>query len=203
MKYLSLFATQLLLLLLPILLLSQLRPYYFNAFDRYEVPIPLSERYHFDEILNYLLPAPYSIPSPRFFSYEDIQHMHDVRNIFLILYCVLCVCAVSIVFLKAKVKTPVKILLNQSFKIHFVFCFLLSVFGFLGALTWPQSFIVFHQILFPQNNYWLLDPATSNLIKFLPNQIFQELGILYLILLIIELAICYYLVRHESRGNST
>lgn len=76
-----------------------------------------------------------------------------------------------------------------------------SVFGLLAAFTWPQSFILFHQILFPQNTYWLLDPASSNLIKFLPNQIFQELGILYLILLIIELAICYHLVRHESRGN--
>ena len=48
------------------------------------------------------------------------------------------------------------------------------------ALTdFNSLFINFHKLFFASNNYWQLDPQTSNLIKFLPEQIFQELAWLW------------------------
>ena len=186
-------------LILPIIVLTFLMPYYTDAFARYHVYDSFTASQGSVEILNarfgkvlaYIQPPFNSVLDHSFFSAEDIKHMQDVQAIFVYLYVVLaiaiCTQIASTVFLMLKsYRDDTARLLAVTERATGIILILIIVFGLIFLLTWDRSFILFHQVLFPNNTYWNLDPATSNLIKFLPGNIFQELSLLYLGALVFE-----------------
>jgi uncharacterized membrane protein len=73
------------------------------------------------------------------------------------------------------------------------------------VLTWPNSFIALHQIFFPFNTNWRLDPATSNIIRFLPESYFQQLGITYIVMILLEYVLMHifiHLFRYAQQAKT-
>ena len=197
-----------LILAFPLILISLLTPYFHSALGRYEVYANFSgetlreilhknlhnnlhktneevlwEEYY--TVLEYIRPPFNTELDSEFFSPEDIYHMQDVRNLFILVWIIFIVSAVCSLLQKltwqkkASEKAPKQRKLLPSFII------VSFVIGLLLLVTWDKSFVIFHQLLFPGNDYWQLDPATSSLIKFLPGQIFQELLVIYIVLVVV------------------
>lgn len=190
------FCLSIVIFTLPVIILSKVDAYYFDAFDRYGVYknfVVEGAQNYFYQILNYIAPPFTAQIDNSFFSYEDIAHMNDVRTIFISIYFILLICILIII---SRLITGGKIfqdIYTNSRKIIAVTLSITSVVTIFAFLNWGKFFIVFHSIIFPFNDFWLLDPSTSNLIKFLPEQIFKELGILYLFTLTLEILLLEYI----------
>jgi integral membrane protein (TIGR01906 family) len=187
-------------LVLPIVLLSYLTSYYFDAFSRHNAysNFAVTEysqaevNLHFTEVIGYIQPPFTTELDADFFSPIDIAHMRDVQGIFKLLYVILVgslalQIASSVILILKNERDKVIAILKQSEQSITALLVLLMIIGAIALVTWKQSFIIFHQILFPGNTYWMLDPSTSNLIKFFPDGIFQELAILCIIFISVEL----------------
>ena len=119
------------------------------------------------------------IPDTAFFNEREVAHMEDVRGLFVgavylryLLIAVSILCIIAVKLLKGK-----------------VFCFLSNVliFGtlitlaitavlvFLIAGDFEKYFIIFHHIFF-NNDLWMLDPATDNLINIVPQGFFMDMS---------------------------
>lgn len=189
-----------LLLFLPALILPYFTPLFHWQLDRYAVFDNFNQSYsrdeltsEFDSVLNYLkFPFDTKLDS-EFFSNEDILHMQDVRqlyvSVFITVLLSLLLDVISLIRasrLTTATKSTSKPLWSRwptwsRWSFVFILISLICIF----ILTWDSSFVWFHQLLFPHNTYWLLNPRTSNLIKYLPEQIFQELLVVYAVLIII------------------
>ncbi len=183
-------------LVLPFIIITYLNPYFFDAFSRYHVYDNFAPQHRsieelnarFTHVLSYLQPPFNTTLDSDFFSPEDIIHMHDVQNIFMTLYTIVGIAVivqiVSVVWwaIQYKREQILQLMDKTERMTGFVLIFTIAV-GVLFLATWDRSFILFHQILFPLNTYWQLDPTTSNLIKYLPANIFQELTAIYVLFL--------------------
>ena len=103
------------------------------------------------------------IPDTAFFNEREVAHMEDVRGLFVgavylryILIAVGILCIIAVKLLKGK-----------------VFSFLSNVLTF-GTLI-EKYFIIFHHIFF-NNDLWMLDPATDNLINIVPQGFFMDMS---------------------------
>jgi len=123
---------------------------------------------NFEEFMNFAAVKGSTLDS-EFFSNEDILHAYDVRNLFKIVYIIYLICILGIIILRKDL--DLKIIRNAG--IINILVFLLI--GFISILNFSKSFILFHKLLF-RNDYWLLDPDTSNLIKYFPQKVFSDIG---------------------------
>ena len=161
-------------ILFPIVAIPFLPMVFEALFSRYAVYENFSEQKvaqtNFGELLQYISFRTGSL-STEFYSYEDILHMRDVRMLFGICYVIFVVSILLFVFLKAEKEEKENSLMYGSFlSMGIVFLTGVSVF-FAG---FDKFFISFHKLFF-SNDYWMLDPNSSNLIKFFPSEIFQTL----------------------------
>jgi integral membrane protein (TIGR01906 family) len=144
---------------------------------------------------------------PRFFSREDIAHMQDVRLLAGGAYLSVLISFAVIAFthglgltLPAKAREKLTLGgLTLAIKIQKIVLLVLGLLAMIALVFWRELFILFHQILFPFNSYWLLDPNTSNLIKYFPQGIFQELSLLYILLLVVFSEILQWIAARSSR----
>lgn len=177
---------------LPIIILSNLYPYFYFSFNRFQVYDDFSGYTtqildsKFGEILQYInIPFTTNLDS-EFFSSEDILHMQDVRQLFIIVNVFFFASLFVSITLIMKLKQSRGILITKANRLVLVFILILILIGVYLIFTWSSGFQLFHQVLFPYNDYWVLDPRSSNLIKYLPEQIFQELALLYFVGVYIE-----------------
>lgn len=191
-------------LILPILILANLYPYFYSAFNRFDIysnfpEIANSEtNSKFAEVLNYIN-FPFNAElDDSFYSREDILHMEDVRNIFIVVNFVFISSLIgSLTFIVVRKPTLQKVMRPLS-KYVFIFLLLILVLGIILLFTWNSSFNFFHQVLFPYNNYWQLDPRSSYLIRYLPGQIFQELALLYLLGVCMEYLLLRFILEQRK-----
>ena len=118
-----------------------------------------------------------SEPDVQFFSSEDILHLQDVRNLFGVFYFAGTIAGTKAVFLVFYFKVRAKEFLNSvriAAALQIAFAAILLLISF---LNFHDLFIAFHKTVF-NNEFWLLDPATSNLIKYLPEAIFRDIAVL-------------------------
>lgn len=194
----------------PALALANFYFYFHLSFERYQVYSQFDQQYsqfeltqQFNTVLAHINPPFTSDLDPDFFSIEDILHMQDVRNLFIIFWLVTISSTIVYVVLRRQIRftqqSQVKEqIINSSNRRIVLFISVLTFATILLLLTWKSSFKAFHRILFPFNQYWSLDPQTSNLIKFLPEEIFQELLIMYLLLVT-----CSYLIVQRLQKSLT
>lgn len=192
------------MLIWPIGLLTYITPYYTNAFTRYNVYINFKESLkpeqinsEFAGVLEFLHPLSTTSLDATYFSYEDITHMQDVRNIFRNLYIVGLISLVisGVIFMvlhRAQMGILNSLAKTRKYIQEGILVVVLSVLLFLAF--WQYTFIGIHKLLFSNNNYWQLDPKTSNLIKYLPPQIFQELLVIYIAVIMIEFLIVSFVM---------
>lgn len=167
-------------LILPALLVFGFKPYYFIRFEKLgvysefsQINIPRDKvNEKFEEVIDYVFLSRRSIDI-NFFSKEDTIHLQDVRNIFIALLITTTVLILDLAIRINSYRKNIKILSRYS--LYYIIFF--TVFTLLVVSFFNDFFVLFHRIIFI-NNYWLLNPATSNLIKIFPEQIFYELFII-------------------------
>ena len=155
----------------------------------------------FQTVLDYLLPFSGTELNPDLFSTEDILHMQDVQWWFGLVWVLFVICLSGYFLLHlftntnqaerrelrteatSKTGSPTSILKNSSPIKLFALGFLAIIIAW-ALLDFNSFFVAFHRVVFPNNEYWSLDPRTSNLIKFLPWQIFAELLALWIVIAI-------------------
>lgn len=172
-------------------------PYYFYSFDKNNVYNEFSEdkeevdtRYR--EIMNYINSRSSKLDE-EFFSYEDKTHLRDVRKInhFFYFFFFISSLVLTVMFLNKKLTAKT---LVTSGKINSIIILSLLI----TTLTlFQKAFVLFHKLLF-RNDYWLLDPTTSNLIKYFPDGVFREIVIIILIFDII-ITILFFLPWIKNR----
>ncbi len=185
-------------LFFPILLFSN-TAYYSLRFDHYKIyqNFDIPEEYvdnRFSELNKFLLPFGNELDES-FFSKEDILHLKDVKNIIDYIYFTFFISVFLILGFRNIIWNNYKQLALFS-KYYLASVFLISLFV-LVKFDW--FFTSAHELVFP-NNYWFLDPRTSNLIKFFPEQLFLEV---FLIVVIFNIClhlsfIMIYRLRYEK-----
>lgn len=191
-QFIGILGLILILIILPIILLSIDKSYFDVAFARYATLQNFAGKYsrieltaQFDSVLRFIqFPFNTSL-DPAFFSAEDISHMNDVRTLFEIVHLIWTLAIIMVAWGCREWQKILRIV-RQALLGYLA---ALSLVGIAAALQWQTTFTTFHKLLFPNNNYWALDPTTSNLIKYLPGNIFQELAAMYYLLIVIELVL--------------
>ena len=114
-----------------------------------------------------------------FFNEREVAHMEDVRGLLVgavylryILIAVSILCIIAVKLLKGKV---FKFLSNVLIFGTVITLILTAVLVFLIAGDFEKYFIIFHHIFF-NNDLWMLDPATDNLINIVPQGFFMDMS---------------------------
>jgi integral membrane protein (TIGR01906 family) len=113
----------------------------------------------------------------QFFNQKEISHMQDVKNIFFRLKIISIIAILLVVIILGEMVWKNKLIKN-------IFRILVAIVSgeiLLGAilaaiifLNFEKAFIIFHQLLFSNNN-WLLDPTADNLIRMYPQDFFVDI----------------------------
>ncbi|KXK26403.1 MAG: hypothetical protein TR69_WS6001000406 [candidate division WS6 bacterium OLB20] len=110
---------------------------------------------------------------PAYYSVEDQLHMRDVAELTASakLVTATSVLLICIYF----VRLPSGKRLQQLRRISSVALGITIASAAAVVLLFEPLFIMFHKVFFSTNTFWQLDPATSRLIRFLPQDLFAEL----------------------------
>jgi len=114
--------------------------------------------------------------SEDFFNEKEIIHLKDVRNLIIIakgiLVGLLFLLFLALIFIlmddARKLMTFQKIFVGTGLGV-----LVFSIISFLLKTKFHFFFIIFHKVLF-RNDYWMLNPATDNLIILFPQQFFID-----------------------------
>lgn len=172
-------------LLTPLLFFANSSKYYIFRFENYGVYEEFNEfsiddntvDSQLESLMNHL--SPLSTPLDLdFYSNEDILHLYDVKNILTLMYFLYAFSIISVFLIYKKRRRLVNLKLVRNYCLYYIL--VATITGILIYLYFDKFFTVSHEITF-SNNYWLLDPKTSNLIKFFPQELFLEVFILVII----------------------
>lgn len=135
------------------------------------------------------------------FNQREKDHMIDVRNLYdvainvrNICLGVLVVCAVYL-FYHHK-------LFNISYYYNQTLLLVAFIFGFIGLfclIDFSAFWTSFHELFFPMNDLWLLDPRVDILIMMVPEQFFFDLVTKIIILIVSALLIYFVAFRYLGR----
>lgn len=192
----------LIILILPIVLILNLKTYFFSRFEINSVYEEFSQylidevtvKSKFVEVIDYLHLQTNSL-DVNFFSIEDRLHLKDVRVIIITLYSILLLSLAITLIRRKEIKDNIKTLTRIStYYLTILIPFLLLINHY-----YDYFFTLAHRIVF-SNEYWLLDPRTSNLIKMFPQNIFYEIFQIVVISNILMHGIFIFIVisKHEK-----
>lgn len=192
----------LIILILPIVLILNLRTYFFSRFEINSVYEEFSKylidevtvKSKFVEVIDYLHLQTNSL-DVNFFSIEDRLHLKDIRVIIITLYSILLLSLAITLIRRKEIKDNIKTLTRIStYYLTILIPFLLLINHY-----YDYFFTLAHRIVF-SNEYWLLDPRTSNLIKMFPQNIFYEIFQIVVISNILMHGIFIFIVisKHEK-----
>lgn len=122
--------------------------------------------------------------STDYYSQEDILHMKDVKSLFVFIYLLLALSLVGSILIRPIIREKLKARIIGSIA-STVLAFLVGLSALL--FSFDSFSTVFHKIFF-RNDYWLLDPRTSNLIKFFPQENLQ-MQATFIILLVVLISV--------------
>lgn len=206
MKYfLTWLALTILSIILPLILFANLKEFYllrfqgygvYQEFNAYQVPTEIVQNKLF-ELTNYLNFGTSELDDD-FFSKEDIYHLEDVKKIVASLYYATVLVLSLFIFLIRKTSNYYK-MVTIWLKSSKIFLIVATIFSVTCLLFFDRFFISAHELVFT-NDYWMLDPKTSNLIKMFPQDIFYEVFVIVIAFIILnQLAI--YLICKNIYGS--
>jgi integral membrane protein (TIGR01906 family) len=174
-----------LFLLTPLLFLANTSKYYISRFEHYDVyedfaKVPVNKvnvDKQFENLILHLSPLSINL-NKSFYSTEDILHLYDVKNILTVLYSVYFVSLISLIsFYKSKRDT---LNINRAKKFSLFYIVAVTILGPIILFNFDSFFTLIHELSF-SNDYWLLNPKSSNLIKFFPQKLFFEVFVIIII----------------------
>ena len=117
-----------------------------------------------------------------FFNDREKTHMVDVRNLFIAGWnlrniCVVVVVIALFVLIFLNKKKTIKVLARGFLIITLVIAIISAILGVVISRDFTSAFITFHKILFPQNEFWILDPNTDLLINIVPEGFFVDMAL--------------------------
>lgn len=172
-------------LLTPLLFFSSCPRYYQLRFEEYGVYDEFESNFISEEKVNHQINNLILHLSPLtvnldvdFYSKEDVLHLYDVKNIITFLYFVyiLSIAYVLWFFKYKKSDINFKLLKKQSQ----LYILAILVTGLITFFNFDYLFTFAHDVTF-SNDYWLLDPNSSNLINFFPQSLFLEIFMIVII----------------------
>lgn len=152
-----------------------------------------------DEVIGYLKNDFDNLNKNNHYTNEEIIHMKDVKDLFLIakysMYVfIILLLLLSILYIK-KTKSIIKFF-NKLIKYFLIFTLVVFLLLFIAFLNFSNSFTAFHEMLFT-NDYWLLDESSSIIINIMPQEFFmahvKNIGKLFL-MISLTLIICLKLI---------
>ena len=119
------------------------------------------------------------IPDTPFFNEREVLHMEDVRGLFIgavyLRYILVFISIICIIFAKISRGRISHFLSNVLIYGTLITLALTGILVFLIAGDFEKYFIIFHHIFF-NNDLWMLDPATDNLINIVPQGFFMDMS---------------------------
>jgi integral membrane protein (TIGR01906 family) len=182
------------LLILPPLYFIQSPSWFEKQFENKNIYAKFTDEYskeaidqNFSEVMDYMNSKSNSY-NRAFFSREDNIHINDVRNLIRSYYITLVFLLISLtsIFIYS--------IKSELFNTNLIKRFSLVSIGILISsliiiyIAFSEAFDIFHELFF-RNDYWLLDPTTSNLIKYFPESFFIE---------IVVITLCFNIFIHIS-----
>lgn len=109
----------------------------------------------------------------------EVEHMVDVRTLYLNARSVRTVClivtaALLILAFVLSGKKALKYLCRSFLKVSGVFVIIVAALGIYAAIDFKGFWVSFHHVFFT-NDLWQLDPNTSMLIRLVPERFFSDL----------------------------
>lgn len=115
------------------------------------------------------------------FNNREVQHMVDVKDIFIKLNYLKLITLLLIIGIIAIIRK--KYLLNAMYYSGGLSFSISVILGLVFAINFNKAFIFFHEIAF-SNDLWLLNPKTDLLINLLPLSFFTNISVHILVLFI-------------------
>lgn len=139
------------------------------------------------------------------FNQKEIDHMVDVKNLYLGSQAILYVSLIVAIFLTIRYLSlglkKAKFIFNQSFKTSFVvFGLLLAALGMYVVFDFDGFWTNFHHVFF-SNDLWLLDPAADRLIQMVPLEFFNQLVFRIIFSVLIGLIILAFIALYQRKAN--
>ncbi len=182
-------AATLLILSLSIAIPVFCRPIYYAHIDALDLPqqsgfTAEQIRTSYDAVLDYL-----TLPNKEFsvgdmaYTYMGAEHFREVKTLFTLNTTVLicsAVCVASILLLRkcGKIGDLKLGKHTATFYSGSVILSSLASIGIVAAIDFKNAFILFHEIFFPNNDYWIFDTSTDEIINILPEEFFMNCGII-------------------------
>ena len=135
------------------------------------------------------------------FNQREKDHMIDVRNLYDGAIMVRNICGVISIF------SLIYLIIRKSFKnissaYNKSLLFFGMIFLFIGLfclIDFNMFWTYFHEVFFPMNDLWLLDPRTDILINIVPEEFFFALVTRIIIMVVIAVIVYYLLFRYLRR----
>ncbi|KIR02364.1 Integral membrane protein [Lachnospiraceae bacterium TWA4] len=141
-----------------------------------------------------------------FFNEREKMHMVDVRDLFIKGYWMRNILAIFVLI-------GVVILRRQIVKIFLattgITVIISVILGLIISRDFYSAFILFHKILFTQNDFWLLNPETDLLINIVPEGFFMDMalriGLIFgvSLLVLIGLGLCILILERKKAINES
>lgn len=137
-------------------------------------------------------------------SESGIKHFEEVKRIFEIIQII---CAIGLV---TTIPICIKRFKERDF-LFFKWTFILTVavpavIGFLASIDFSKAFIIFHQIVF-RNNDWIFDERYDPVITILPESFFMHAFIMIVMIVLGLSAVSFilyrYLLKTYDKGNAS
>lgn len=156
--------------------------------------------YNFNHLMIYLTnPFVHKLSMPNFrSSASGLFHFRSVKYLFHLVECVVALGSYPILKWLKKDRT-----IFFGYKKVYLLILLLPIFGVLmsAVIGFEQFFVLFHQILFPNDTTWLFDPAKDPVILILPQSLFLQAFSLFAIYYYGLFLTCYRLF-FMKKGNN-
>ncbi|MCA9379967.1 DUF1461 domain-containing protein [Candidatus Dojkabacteria bacterium] len=174
-----------LFLLTPLLFFANNSKYYIFRFDNYGVYEEFSKvsvdkttlDKEFENLILHLSPLSKDL-NGSFYSTEDILHLYDVKNMLTALYFLFTISLISIIAIYRSKRNTINLNLAKKYSLFYIIA--LTILGLISIFNFDNFFTSIHELSF-SNDYWLLDPKSSNLIKFFPQNLFLEVLVIIII----------------------
>lgn len=135
------------------------------------------------------------------YSKDEILHMEDVRDIFVVAKRFALGTLFITLFL---VLVMNKEELKKFFKLSFLIPFVPAIFMLPAIINFDKFWIFFHKLLF-RNDLWLMDPDQSLMINLLPQDVFSSISLntiktflIFSVLFIVGIYFLYKIRRRED-----
>ena len=171
------------------------RPFYYLQI----VPLRIMEtsgysygtiKHAYDSVLDYLLFGGEFSTGSLSWSASGRAHFEDCRGLFYLDFVILGI-SILLLFVLLTAEHRKKIQICRFHQLHPLFysgilnIALLITIASWGLLSFDSFFYTFHLLLFPGQDNWILDSATDEIIKIMPEQFFFNCAALIVVLLLI------------------